>query len=67
MLQFDSDNLNASLFIGDLMIYIIIGILAGLMPAMMARDKGRDFFTWWIYSAFLFPVAIIHLFFIPKK
>lgn len=35
-------------------------ILLGLIPALVARNKGRNFVTWWIYGAFLFIVALPH-------
>lgn len=38
----------------------IIAILIGLIPAFIARSKGRDFLLWWIYGAAIFIVAIIH-------
>lgn len=32
----------------------------GLIPAFIAKSKGRMFFTWWIYGYFLPPVAFFH-------
>lgn len=39
---------------------IIIGILGllGLIPAYIARQKGRPFLDWWFFGAFLFPIAL---------
>jgi hypothetical protein len=34
--------------------------LAGLVPAAIARNNRRDFFTWWVYGSMLWPVAILH-------
>jgi hypothetical protein len=31
-----------------------------LIPAYIAKKKGRDFLTWWLYGALLFIVAFIH-------
>lgn len=45
---------------GSLMEIFIIAILIGLIPAFIARSKGRDFVLWWIYGAAIFIVAIIH-------
>lgn len=30
----------------------------GLIPALIARSKGRDFLLWWIFGAALFIVAL---------
>ena len=38
----------------------IIAALIGLIPAMIAKSKGRDFATWWLYGAALFIVALPH-------
>ena len=32
----------------------------GLVTGIIARAKGNNFFKWWIYGTFLFPVAILH-------
>ncbi len=39
---------------------IVLGIAAaiGLIPAAIARRKGRNFFDWWFFGASLFPVAL---------
>lgn len=33
----------------------------GLVPAFIAKSKGRSFVFWWLYGAGLFIVAIIHV------
>jgi hypothetical protein len=42
--------------------YLLLGILAaavlGLIPAAIAREKGRNFFDWWFFGAALFIVAL---------
>jgi hypothetical protein len=43
----------------------IIGILImaaglGFIPAMIAKNKGRSFGTWWFYGFILFIVALPH-------
>lgn len=43
----------------DPIVFVLAGLL-GLIPAFIARDKGRDFGTWWIYGALLFVVALPH-------
>jgi len=39
---------------------IILAALIGLIPAAIARGKGRSFGLWWIYGAMLFIVALPH-------
>jgi hypothetical protein len=41
----------------DPVIYVVAAVL-GLIPAAIARSKGRDFGTWWIFGALLFIVAL---------
>lgn len=42
------------------MTILIIAVLIGLIPAAIARSKGRSFILWWIYGAALFIVALPH-------
>lgn len=41
---------------------LLIGVLVlsvlGLIPAVIASRKGRNFFDWWFFGAGLFPVAL---------
>jgi hypothetical protein len=37
---------------------LIIAILIGLLPAYLAKKKGRSFGLWWVYGAALFIVAL---------
>jgi hypothetical protein len=39
---------------------LLFAVLIGLIPAAIARGKGRDFVPWWIYGALLFIVALPH-------
>ena len=39
----------------------------GLIPAYIAHNKGRGFFTWWFYGYFLLPIALIHSIVIKKN
>ncbi len=40
---------------------LIIGVLVvGLIPAFIARSKGRSFVGFWIYGTLLFVVALPH-------
>jgi hypothetical protein len=36
----------------------ILDVLIGLIPAMIAYDKGHRFWKWWIFGAVLFIAAI---------
>jgi hypothetical protein len=42
------------------MAVLIIAALIGLIPASIARGKGRSFGLWWFYGAMLFIVALPH-------
>jgi hypothetical protein len=39
---------------------LILAVLLGLIPAAIARGKGRSFVAWWIYGALIFIVALPH-------
>ena len=39
---------------------LIIAVLIGLIPAAIARNKGRSFVGFWIYGALIFIVALPH-------
>lgn len=38
----------------------LLAILIGLIPAAIAKGKGRSFGLWWFYGAALFIVALPH-------
>ncbi|RRJ34371.1 zinc ribbon domain-containing protein [Pandoraea apista] len=38
----------------------LLAVLLGLIPAVIAKGKGRSFGVWWIYGAALFIVALPH-------
>ena len=42
------------------MTIVVIAILLGLIPAAIARSKGRSFVAWWVYGSLLFIVALPH-------
>lgn len=44
----------------DNMEILIIAAIIGVIPAVIARNKGRGFVGWWIYGALLFIVALPH-------
>jgi len=37
-----------------------LAVLIGLIPAFIARNKGKNFLLWWLYGAMLFIVALPH-------
>ena len=39
---------------------LIIAVLIGLIPAAIAKGKGRSFGLWWFYGAALFIIALPH-------
>ena len=39
---------------------LFLAILIGLIPAMIARSKGRSFWLWWFYGSFIFIIALPH-------
>lgn len=39
---------------------LLIGILIGLIPAVIAQRKGRSFIGWWIYGTLIFIIALPH-------
>lgn len=41
---------------------LIYAVFLGLIPAFIAKSKGRSFVLWWIYGAALFIIALIHSF-----
>lgn len=39
---------------------IIWALILGVIPALIAKSKGKSFLSWWIYGALLFIVALPH-------
>lgn len=39
---------------------LILAALLGLIPAAIAKGKGRSFGLWWFYGAMLFIIALPH-------
>jgi len=48
----------------ELMEALYLSVLIGLIPAVIARNKGKSFLLWWFYGAMLFIVALPHSLFI---
>lgn len=47
------------------MIFLLAMVL-GLIPAMIAKLKGRSFFIWWVYGSLLFIFALPHAIFAKR-
>jgi cytochrome c-type biogenesis protein len=46
--------------VGQILMFGVVTLaLLGLIPAFIARQKGRRFLDWWVFGAGLFPVALI--------
>lgn len=45
---------------GSVMEILITASFLGLIPAFIAKSKGRSFSSWWIYGVLLFIVAFFH-------
>lgn len=41
-------------------ITLVVAAIIGLIPAKIASNRGRSFFTWWLYGALIFIVALPH-------
>jgi hypothetical protein len=37
-----------------------LAVIIGIIPAFIARSKGKNFFLWWLYGFMLFIVALPH-------
>lgn len=46
---------------------IILALFLGLIPAFIAKNKGRSFGVWYVYGALLFIVALIHSLLISNR
>lgn len=40
--------------------FLFVCVLIGLIPALIAQSKGRNFLLWWIYGSALFIIALVH-------
>jgi len=47
------------ILLGRILLIAVVGLTTlGLIPAFIARSKGRNFATWWFFGATLFPIAL---------
>lgn len=44
----------------DFFSVMLIAFFLGLVPATIAKAKGKSFMLWWIYGALLFIIALPH-------
>jgi cytochrome c-type biogenesis protein len=42
-----------------LLVVLVALVFLGLIPAYIAYRKGRSFWTWWLFGATLFPIAMV--------
>jgi cytochrome c-type biogenesis protein len=52
--EFDEVRTGAIMLIG-----LAVLALLGLIPAFIARNRGRNFFDWWFFGTSLFPIALV--------
>ena len=45
---------------------IVVCLVLAYLPAKVAERKGRDFFAWYIYGAFLWLIAMLHAISLPE-
>lgn len=45
---------------------LVLAAIIGLIPAAIAKNKGRSFFGWWVYGTLLFIIALPHSMLIQK-
>ena len=50
----------------DKLPYIIVAFLA-IIPAIIAKKKGRNVFIWWLYGFAFFLIALIHSLFLKDE
>jgi hypothetical protein len=41
------------------MAYVLLTAVVGVVPALIARSKGRSFEAWWAFGFFLPPIALL--------
>ena len=46
---------------------LLLAAFLGLLPALIASKKGRNFGKWYLYGALLFIVALVHAILIDDR
>ncbi|MBN2444493.1 MAG: hypothetical protein JXJ04_24240 [Spirochaetales bacterium] len=49
------------------LIYFLISLIGGIIPAFLARQMKKNFVLWWIYGVFFLPVALLHVILLKLK
>jgi cytochrome c-type biogenesis protein len=49
-----------------ILLVLVVLVFLGLLPAYLASRKGRNFFSWWIFGATIFPLALIFALRLPE-
>ena len=45
----------------DGLLFLVVGsAISAVIPAKIAKNKGRSFGVWWVYGVLLFIIALIH-------
>jgi len=39
---------------------ILVVLVLGVIPGMIASSKEKSFVLWWLYGVLIFPVALVH-------
>ena len=50
-----------------LLLSAALSVVFGVIPALIARSKGRNFIFWWLYGTVASPVAFVHAILISPK
>lgn len=50
-----------------IIILIIVDLGLAILPANVAKRKGKDFMTWYIYGFFLWIIAMLHAISLPEQ
>ncbi len=45
---------------------ILTGLVLGIIPGIIARKKGRNFWLWYLYGVAFFLIALVHSLLISK-
>jgi hypothetical protein len=41
-----------------LLVFVVVSLALGLIPARIAASKGHHFVTWWLFGSVLFLIAL---------
>ena len=45
--------------------WLILWLILGIIPAVVAASKGRSFFLWLLYGLLIWPIALVHIIVVP--